>query len=161
MAVEFNLFFYILVLAALFFAVYGIRRALRQEPLFYEQDYWLDREGYLHTPHVLLAPHSTQITFKDGSQAPIELAQVRGIYLNSRGSRRIGIGVLLPNNRFREISYITNNEMNRAAANAELLAEVLAGEGKGFLQAFAASNWGEILRGIPFEYPFHRGEGQA
>jgi hypothetical protein len=84
----------------------------------------------------------------------IPFDQIKGVYLRGLPSRRIGIGLLLSDEDWPLISYVSNNEMTRAAANAEQIAEVVAQAGAGFKAASRSYPWQRVLMGQPFDFRF-------
>src|SRR5687768_8056042 len=126
MTTEFTGFGIIVLLAALYLLYRTLKSMTKQEPLLPDQDYRQQPNGDLAAPNALFDASSRTLVL-GREQRSIPLSHLQGVFLRGLPSRRIGIGVVLDDGEEVLISHITDNALHRAARNAELVAEMVAG----------------------------------
>lgn len=146
----FAVFTLAILLTGGFLGYQALLRLLQHKPILPDEDFVQEPNGSVVAEDVFFDARSRELTLKTRT---IPFSQIKAVYLQGMPARRINIGVILEDETWIEISRVRNNEFNRAAVNAELIADVVARQGAGFKEAVRDQfNWREVIMGQPFIY---------
>lgn len=87
------------------------------------------------------------------NQRDISFDDIRGVYIETLRSHRVGVGIFTNDDEML-LSVITNNDINIAAQNAGLIADVVAHQADKFQNAVKNHVWSQAVVGTRFEFKF-------
>lgn len=137
----------------LLFLIYNsLKRIQDTGSLVMREEYQRADNGNLHGPGLLFDVEKQRLVIKNKAEIPFD--EIRGIFIETLTSRRIGIGILVADESERLLSTVTNNDMAVAARDAGLIAEAAAHQGEQFAQAAKNHVWTQARVGTRFEFRF-------
>lgn len=139
-------------LIVLFLIYNSWKRIQETGSLVMREEYRRAENGNLLGPGLIFDVEQQVLSIKNKADLPF--AEIRGIFIETLTSRRVGVGILLANGGELLLSAVTNNDMKVAAQDAGLIAEVVANQGERFAQAARNHAWTQAQVGTRFEFRF-------